>query len=63
MLVSREAVDHALAGLVALVEGYADPERGYTSRVAPQFVKLYASDYDHLARVLEWSTSGEDGEE
>jgi ATP-dependent helicase/nuclease subunit B len=26
-------------------------------------VKLYASDYDHLARVFEWSTSGEDGDE
>ncbi|RAK64935.1 double-strand break repair protein AddB [Phenylobacterium kunshanense] len=63
VLVSRDAVDQALAGLVALVERYADPERGYTSRIAPQFVKLYASDYDHLARVLEWSTSGEDGEE
>ena len=33
------------------------------SRTAPQFVKLYGSDYDHLARVFEWSTSGEEGEE
>ena len=30
---------------------------------APQFVKTYASDYDHLARVYEWSTSDDgDGE-
>ena len=63
MLNSRDAADRALAGMVQLIERYADPAQGYTSRVAPQFVKLYASDYDHLARVFEWSTSGEEGEE
>jgi len=26
-------------------------------------VRQYVSDYDHLARVFEWSTSGEGGEE
>ena len=37
---------------------------GHTVKlIAPQFVKLHMSDYDHLARVFEWSTSGEeDGE-
>ncbi|MEN3929807.1 double-strand break repair protein AddB [Microvirga sp. W0021] len=35
----------------------------YTSRPFPKFAKRY-SDYDHLARVKEWSlTSGEDGGE
>jgi len=63
VLNSRDAADRALEGMIQLVERYADPARGYTSRVAPQFVKLYASDYDHLARVFEWSTSGEEGEE
>lgn len=63
VLNSRDAADKALEGMVQLVERYADPARGYTSRVAPQFVKLYVSDYDHLARVFEWSTSGEEGEE
>ena len=63
VLNSRDAADRALAGLVELVERYADPAQGYASRTAPQFVKLYASDYDHLARVFEWSTSGEEGEE
>jgi ATP-dependent helicase/nuclease subunit B len=48
--------------MVRLIERYADPAQGYTSRTAPQFVKLYVSDYDHLARVFEWSTSGEDDE-
>jgi ATP-dependent helicase/nuclease subunit B len=63
VLESRQATDAALEGLVNLVRQYRDPERGYTSRLAPQFVKLYASDYDHLARVFEWSTSGEEGDE
>ena len=62
ILVTREAVDEALQGLDRLVSRYADPALGYTSRTAPQFVKMYVSDYDHLARVFEWSTSGEDDE-
>ena len=62
ILNSREAVEGALDGMARLIARYADPAQGYTSRTAPQFVKLYVSDYDHLARVFEWSTSGEDDE-
>jgi len=60
VLQSRDAADRALEGMVRLVERFSDPAQGYTSRTAPQFVKMYVSDYDHLARVFEWSTSGED---
>jgi ATP-dependent helicase/nuclease subunit B len=63
ILVSRDAVNAAVAGLAELVARYRDPDRGYVSRIAPQFVKLYRSEYDHLARVFEWSTSGEEGDE
>jgi ATP-dependent helicase/nuclease subunit B len=63
VLVTSEAVEAAVAGLAELVAAYRDPARGYVSRIAPQFVKLYESEYDHLARVFEWSTSGEEGEE
>jgi ATP-dependent helicase/nuclease subunit B len=63
VLVSGDAVNGAVAGLAELVARYRDPNRGYVSRIAPQFVKLYRSEYDHLARVFEWSTSGEEGEE
>jgi ATP-dependent helicase/nuclease subunit B len=63
VLVSADAAEAAVEGLASLVRKFRDPERGYASRTAPQFVKLYASDYDHLARVFEWSTSGEEGEE
>ncbi|MBI1404818.1 MAG: double-strand break repair protein AddB [Caulobacter sp.] len=52
----------ALEGTIRLLAAYQDPQRGYPSRTAPQFVKTYAGDYDHLARVFEWSTGG-DGEE
>jgi ATP-dependent helicase/nuclease subunit B len=62
VLNSRDAADQALEGMARLVARFADPAQGYASRTAPQFVKLYVSDYDHLARVFEWSTSGEDDE-
>ena len=59
---SALAAANAYEGLVKLISQF-DHGRPYTSRTAPQFVKQYMSDYDHLARVFEWSTSGEeDGE-
>ncbi|THD74536.1 MAG: double-strand break repair protein AddB [Phenylobacterium sp.] len=60
---SAEAAARALEGLEELVTSYDDPRQPYRSRIAPQFVKARVSDYDHLARVFEWSTSGEEGEE
>ena len=59
---SLEAAERALAGTIALLSAYEDPSRPYLSRTAPQFVHDYAGDYAHLARVFEWSVSGEDGE-
>lgn len=50
----------ALAGLKVLVARYDRQDEPYRSRIAPQFVVTYASDYDHLARVAEWSTGDED---
>ena len=60
---SAEAAARALSGLGDLIARFDDPAQPYLSRVAPQFVKARPSDYDHLARVFEWSTSGEEGEE
>ncbi|MDX9996540.1 MAG: double-strand break repair protein AddB [Phenylobacterium sp.] len=60
---AQDAAAKALAGLAELVARFDNPAQPYLSRVAPQFVKARISDYDHLARVFEWSTSGEDGEE
>jgi ATP-dependent helicase/nuclease subunit B len=59
---ATEAAVKALNGLRALVERYDNPRQPYLSRVAPQFVHDHAGDYGHLARVFEWSTSGDDGE-
>jgi ATP-dependent helicase/nuclease subunit B len=59
---SRQAADRALDGLRELLRQYLDPQKAYVSRIAPQFVRLHHGDYDHLARVFEWSTSGEEGE-
>lgn len=51
--------DAALAGLVERVRDYSRLVRGYASRTAPAFASRAVSDYDHLARVAEWSTAGE----
>ncbi|PTT74520.1 double-strand break repair protein AddB, partial [Pseudomonas sp. HMWF010] len=59
---SEGAAIGALQGLRDLIERYDDPVQGYPSRTAPQSVKGYPGDYDHLARVFEWSTSGDDGD-
>jgi ATP-dependent helicase/nuclease subunit B len=59
---ATEAAGKALDGLAALITAFRDPERAYASRTAPQFVKDHAGDYGHLARVFEWSTSGEEDE-
>jgi ATP-dependent helicase/nuclease subunit B len=59
---SHEGAEKAFQGLKDLIARYDDPAHPYRSRTAPQFVKTYASDYDHLARVYEWSISGDDEE-
>jgi ATP-dependent helicase/nuclease subunit B len=48
---------HALARLKALAAKFADAETPYYSLVHPMWTTHYG-DYDHLARVKEWSLSG-----
>ena len=45
------------AELNKLLSSYRNPDQGYPSRALAQFIKR-AGDFDHLARVREWSTSG-----
>ncbi|MFD1355977.1 double-strand break repair protein AddB, partial [Methylorubrum suomiense] len=56
------AVDAIVAEHVTRLRGliarYLTGEAAYVSRPFPQYVRAY-SDYDHLARVLEWSLAGE----
>ncbi|MCK0207497.1 double-strand break repair protein AddB [Starkeya koreensis] len=61
--------DQSAAGLAAstlerleqLVAAFENPSRGYASLARPMFRARFGN-YDHLARVKEWSTGGE-GEE
>jgi ATP-dependent helicase/nuclease subunit B len=46
-----------LAGLEALLDQFACVTTPYLSRPLPKFASRY-SDYDHLARVKEWSLTG-----
>ncbi|GAA0642202.1 double-strand break repair protein AddB [Brevundimonas lenta] len=58
-------VEEALDGLKRLIGDYERPTQAYLSRAAPQFAQRAFSDYDHLARVREWSVVDDDagGEE
>ncbi|KMO10343.1 double-strand break repair protein AddB [Methylobacterium platani] len=55
-----ELVEAHVAGLRRLVGAFMAGEASYLSRPYPKYAKAY-SDYDHLARVREWSLI--DGEE
>jgi ATP-dependent helicase/nuclease subunit B len=48
-----QAIAQALAGLVALVETFDHAETPYSAKPRPDFA--FDGDYDHLARVGEWS--------
>ncbi len=52
----------ALAGLRRRVGRFASPDTPYLSWAAPQFMRTFAGDYDHLARVWEWHVIGEGAE-
>lgn len=52
----------AYEGLVRLLTLFERDDWPYQSRIAPHFVKLYPSDYAHLARVAEWSATASEGE-
>ena len=52
-----EVVADHFAGLKALIAQFAREETPYLSRPFPKFLAR-GSDYDHLARVKEWSATG-----
>jgi len=52
----------ALAGLKARVARFDEQTTPYLSWVAPQFMGNFGGNYDHLARVWEWSVAGADGD-
>ena len=58
-----EALAMTEARLGELVAQFAEPEAEYLSRKIPKRGRVYAGDYDHLARVSEWTTSEEELDE
>jgi ATP-dependent helicase/nuclease subunit B len=56
-----EVVERHFAGLTALLEQFAHEKTPYLSRPFPKFSGRGA-DYDHLARVKEWSATGGEGD-
>lgn len=58
---AADLAEEAWTRLDELVRHYQNPENGYLSRALPPMVN-YEGDYDHLARVWEWS-SGVTGDE
>lgn len=52
-------VDDTEAALKGLIAAFENPAQGYVSWAIPQFASGRSNDYAHLARVKEWSASGE----
>ena len=56
--------DHALAKLKELAARFENEAEPYRSLVSPMWLGRRYGDYDHLARVKEWSaTGGDEGNE
>jgi len=49
--------------LEALIAAFAEPEARYTSRKIPKRGRVFVGDYDHLARVAEWTTTEEEDDQ
>ena len=54
-----EIAEQHLTGLKALLERFRKVSTGYVSRPSPKFIAK-GTDYDHLARVAEWSLADEE---
>lgn len=59
---AEELSQEAWARLERLLGLYNNAGRGYLSRALPFLESDTEGDYDHLARVLEWSAGGDDGD-
>ena len=54
--------DRALQKLTTLAQKFEDEDTPYRSLVHPMWATQYG-DYDHLARVLEWTSAGEEDDD
>ncbi|TPW28399.1 double-strand break repair protein AddB [Pararhizobium mangrovi] len=62
---ASELGDAALVQFSAFVQALASNEHGFASRLIPASARDFGGEYDHLARVAEWSTAeeGDDGDD
>ena len=54
----NEQADLALRRLTAVIAKFCQLDTPYRSRERPMFMRRNPGDYDHLARVKEWSLTG-----
>ncbi len=57
----EELAETHLDGFRRIVAEFRSGHRAFVSRFAPEFIRR-EGDYDHLARVKEWTVLGDDGE-
>ena len=60
-LTPDQHADRALSKLKGIIARFAREQEPYRALVSPMWKTRYG-DYDHLARVAEWSAGGEDEE-
>jgi ATP-dependent helicase/nuclease subunit B len=53
-----QEAEKALASLIDVARRFENPDEPYRSFTRPQWIGRTYSDYDHLARVKEWSATG-----
>jgi ATP-dependent helicase/nuclease subunit B len=53
-----DEIEKAMVKLAALAKRFEEPDTAYVSKERPMFMRRGGGDYDHLARVKEWSLSG-----
>lgn len=58
-----ELAEDSLAELEKLLTGLIDGRFGFASRLIPEQERDYGGEYDHLARVAEWSSAENGGED
>ena len=58
--IATDLAEKALDGLRRRLDEYTNPDKPYLSWTAPQYQKVRGGDYDHLARLYEWSVLGDE---
>jgi ATP-dependent helicase/nuclease subunit B len=58
-----EQADGALSKLTGLLTEFENEANGYLSKERPMFIRRFPGEYDHLARVKEWSLTGGEAED